>query len=201
MGTPLGLENTVTTGIVSAVDRPVTTEGEEDDGSDATYTSALQTDAAINPGNSGGPLVDAQGRVVGINTAIAAIPGTDRSIGSIGLGFAIPSNTARMIAEQLGADGTVRHAFVGVTTRDGSRTVGDVTHRGAEVVGVESDSPASAAGMREGDLVTAFDDVTIGGAAALTGVVRGQAVGSEHELTVVRGDEERTITITLGERP
>lgn len=201
VGTPLGLENTVTTGIVSAVDRPVTTEGEEDDGSDATYTSALQTDAAINPGNSGGPLVDAQGRVVGINTAIATIPGTDRSIGSIGLGFAIPSNTARMIAEQLGADGTVRHAFVGVTTRDGSRTVGDVTHRGAEVVGVESDSPASAAGMREGDLVTAFDDVTIGGAAALTGVVRGQAVGSEHELTVVRGDEERTITITLGERP
>ncbi|PZP17616.1 MAG: serine protease [Brachybacterium faecium] len=201
VGTPLGLENTVTTGIVSAVDRPVTTEGEEDDGSDATYTSALQTDAAINPGNSGGPLVDAQGRVVGINTAIAAIPGTDRSVGSIGLGFAIPSNTARMIAEQLGADGTVRHAFVGVTTRDGSRTVGDVTHRGAEVVGVESDSPASAAGMREGDLVTAFDDVTIGGAAALTGVVRGQAVGSEHELTVVRGDEERTITITLGERP
>lgn len=201
VGTPLGLENTVTTGIVSAVDRPVTTEGEEEDGSDATYTSALQTDAAINPGNSGGPLVDAQGRVVGINTAIAAIPGTDRSVGSIGLGFAIPSNTARMIAEQLGADGTVRHAFVGVTTRDGSRTVGDVTHRGAEVVGVESDSPASAAGMREGDLVTAFDDVTIGGAAALTGVVRGQAVGSEHELTVVRGDEERTITITLGERP
>lgn len=200
VGTPLGLENTVTTGIVSAVDRPVTTEGEED-GSDATYTSALQTDAAINPGNSGGPLVDAQGRVVGINTAIAAIPGTDRSVGSIGLGFAIPSNTARMIAEQLGADGTVRHAFVGVTTRDGSRTVGDVTHRGAEVVGVESDSPASAAGMREGDLVIAFDDVTIGGAAALTGVVRGQAVGSEHELTVVRGDEERTITITLGERP
>ena len=90
---------------------------------------------------------------------------------------------------------------MGVTTRDGSRTVGDVTHRGAEVVGVESDSPASAAGMREGDLVIAFDDVTIGGAAALTGVVRGQAVGSEHELTVVRGDEERTITITLGERP
>ena len=115
VGTPLGLENTVTTGIVSAVDRPVTTEGEEEDGSDAAFTSAIQTDAAINPGNSGGPLVDARGHVVGVNTAIAAIPGTDRAVGSIGLGFAIPSNTARLIADQLGEDGTVRHAYVGLS--------------------------------------------------------------------------------------
>ena len=201
VGTPLGLENTVTTGIVSAVDRPVTTEGEKEDGSDAAFTSAIQTDAAINPGNSGGPLVDARGHVVGINTAIAAIPGTDRAVGSIGLGFAIPSNTARLIADQLGEDGTVRHAYVGVTTQDGTRSVGDVTHRGAEVVGVEPDSPAAEAGIQEGDLITAFDDVTIGGAAALTAVVRGQEVGSEHTLTVVRGEKERAIRITLGERP
>lgn len=201
VGTPLGLENTVTTGIVSAVDRPVTTAGDEEDGSDATYTSALQTDAAINPGNSGGPLVDARGQVVGINTAIAAIPGTDRSTGNIGLGFAIPSNTALLIAEQLSEGGSARHAFVGVTTTDGTAAVGEVTYRGAEVVGVEPDSPASRAGVREDDLVTAFDDVTIGGAAALTGVVRGQAVGSEHTLTVVRAGQELKITLTLGERP
>lgn len=196
-GTPLGLENTVTTGIVSAMDRPVTTAGEETDGSDATFTSAIQTDAAINPGNSGGPLVDASGQVIGINTAIAGIPDASGQAGSIGLGFAIPADTASMIAEQLSESGDVQHAFLGVTSTDGSRTVGDVTHRGAEVLSVEPGSPAQRAGLEEDDLITALDDTTVGGAAALTGVVRGLPVGSEHTLTVLRADEQETVEITL----
>lgn len=197
VGTPLGLENTVTTGIVSAVDRPVTTAGEETDGSDATFTSALQTDAAINPGNSGGPLVDASGQVIGINTAIAGIPDATGQAGSIGLGFAIPADTAEMISEQLSASGDVQHAFLGVTSTDGSKTVGDITYRGAEVLSVEPDSPAQQAGLEEGDLITALDDVTVGGAAALTGVVRGLPVGSDHTLTVLRDGEQETAEVTL----
>ncbi|GAA1316423.1 MAG: trypsin-like peptidase domain-containing protein [Brachybacterium tyrofermentans] len=201
LGTPLGLENTVTTGIVSAVDRPVTATGEDPGGSDTTYTSAIQTDAAINPGNSGGPLVDAAGQVIGINSSIAGIPSASGQAGSIGLGFAIPSNTATLIADQLQEDGTAEHAFVGVTSRDGSQPVGDVAYHGAEVVGIEPDSPAAAAGLREGDLITKIDDTPVGSAAALTGVVRGLPVGSDHTLTVVRDQSVQSIDITLGSQP
>ncbi|MGP5127033.1 trypsin-like peptidase domain-containing protein [Brachybacterium tyrofermentans] len=201
LGTPLGLENTVTTGIVSAVDRPVTATGEDPSGSDTTYTSAIQTDAAINPGNSGGPLVDAAGQVIGINSSIAGIPTTSGQAGSIGLGFAIPSNTATLIADQLQEDGTAEHAFVGVTSRDGSQPVGDVAYHGAEVAGIEPDSPAAAAGLREGDLITTVDDTPVGSAAALTGVVRGLPVGSDHTLTVVRDQSVQSIDITLGSQP
>ncbi|MGP9844526.1 S1C family serine protease [Brachybacterium sp. 107] len=201
LGTPLGLENTVTTGIVSAVDRPVTANGEDPAGSDTTYTSAIQTDAAINPGNSGGPLVDAAGQVIGINSSIAGIPGGSGQAGSIGLGFAIPSNTATLIADQLQADGTADHSFLGVTSRDGAQSVGDVAYHGADVVGIEPDSPASAAGLREGDLITKIDDTPVGSAAALTGVVRGLPVGSDHTLTVVRDQSVQSIDITLGSQP
>ena len=200
LGTPLGLENTVTTGIVSALDRPVTASGEETDGSDTTYTSAIQTDAAINPGNSGGPLVDAAGQVIGINTAIASIPNESGQAGSIGLGFAIPSNTAMLIAEQLEDGGPVEHAFVGVTTTDGTADDGSAGYRGAEVVSVEPDSPAAEAGLVEGDLVIGVDDTPVGGAGALTGVVRGLEVGSTHQLEVVRDGSVQTIEITLAAR-
>ena len=200
LGTPLGLENTVTTGIVSALDRPVTASGEEEDGSDTTYTSAIQTDAAINPGNSGGPLVDAAGQVIGINTAIAGIPGGSGRAGSIGLGFAIPSSTAIMIAEQLQEDGTAEHAFLGVTTSDGSADDGEATYRGAEVVAVEPDSPASEAGLQESDLIIGVDDIPVGGAAALTGVVRGLEIGSSHQLELVRDGSVETLEVTFGVR-
>ena len=201
LGTPLGLRNTVTTGIVSALDRPVTASGEESDGSDTTYSSAIQTDAAINPGNSGGPLVDAAGQVIGINTAIAGIPNASGQAGSIGLGFAIPSNTATMIARQLQEDGTAEHAFLGVTSKDGSSSEGGATHRGAEVVSVEQQSPASEVDLREGDLIIEVDDVPVGGAAALTGVVRGLEIGSTHRFEVVRDGVVQTIDVTLGVRP
>ena len=200
LGTPLGLENTVTTGIISAVDRPVSATGEAG-GSKATYTSAIQTDAAINPGNSGGPLVDAAGQVIGINSSIAGIPNASGKAGSIGLGFAIPANTATMIAEQLREDGSADHAFMGVTSTDGTATLGDVAHHGAQVVSVEPGSPAAEAGLRKDDLITGIDDTDVGGAAALTGIVRGMAVGSEHTLTVVRGQDQQTLEITLGTSP
>ncbi|MGO2556982.1 MAG: trypsin-like peptidase domain-containing protein [Brachybacterium sp.] len=201
LGTPLGLENTVTTGIISAVDRPVTASGEEGDGAEATYTSALQTDAAINPGNSGGPLVDAAGQVIGINTAIAGIPNASGQAGSIGLGFAIPASTATMIAEQLQEDGTAEHAFVGVTSTDGNAAADGATYSGAEVVSIEPDSPADESSLRTGDLVISVDDSPVGGAAALTGVVRGLEVGSSHQLEVVRDGTVQSVEITLGVRP
>ncbi|WP_245822915.1 S1C family serine protease [Brachybacterium avium] len=201
LGTPLGLENTVTTGIISALDRPVTAAGEEGDGSTATYTSALQTDAAINPGNSGGPLVDAAGQVIGINSAIAAIPNASGQAGSIGLGFAIPASTATMIAAQLQEDGTADHAFVGVTSTDGTASGDQVTYSGAEVVSIEPGSPAADSALRKGDLIIAVDSTPVGGAAALTGVVRGLQIDSTHSLEVVREGSVQSIEITLGVRP
>ncbi|WP_422115393.1 S1C family serine protease [Brachybacterium sp. UNK5269] len=201
LGTPLGLENTVTTGIVSALDRPVTASGEASDGSDTTYTSAIQTDAAINPGNSGGPLVDAAGQVIGINTAIAGIPNAAGQAGSIGLGFAIPSNTATMIAEQLQEDGTAEHAFLGVTTQDGEVAGDRAAHRGAQVVSVEPGSPAAEAGLREGDLIIGIGESPVGGAGALTGAVRGLEIGSTHSFEVVRDGFVQRVEITLGVRP
>ncbi|ATG51249.1 serine protease [Brachybacterium vulturis] len=200
LGTPLGLENTVTTGIISAVDRPVTASGEQGDGAEATYTSALQTDAAINPGNSGGPLVDAAGQVIGINTAIASIPNASGQAGSIGLGFAIPASTATMIAEQLQEDGTAEHAFVGVTSTNGTASDGAATYSGAEVISIEPDSPAADSSLKKGDLIIGVDDTPVGGAAALTGVVRGLEIGSTHQFEVVRDGALQSVEITLGVR-
>lgn len=201
VGSPLGLDNTVTTGIISAVNRPVTTTGESGSAADASFMSALQTDAAINPGNSGGPLVDASGRVIGINTAIAGMPSQDKQAGSIGLGFAIPVNTARMIGDQLLRDGSARHAFLGVTSRDGSAQLDGATRSGAEVVSVEPDSPAAATDLAAGDVITSVDGVPSTGAAALTGIIRGQEVGSAHRLSVVRDGRERALEVTLTAAP
>ncbi|PWH07948.1 serine protease [Brachybacterium endophyticum] len=200
VGTPLGLQNTVTTGIISAVHRPVTTQGESADPSDATYSSALQTDAAINPGNSGGPLVNASGSVVGINSSIASFSqGEESQSGSIGLGFAIPSNTVKLIADQLIDSGSAKHALLGVTAQDGSQQVSSSTYRGALVHSLEPGSGAADAGLREGDLITQVDGVPVNGAAALTGMVRGLEVGSTHQLTVVRDQKETTLDVTLTE--
>ncbi|MFE5775780.1 S1C family serine protease [Brachybacterium sp. NPDC056505] len=203
VGTPLGLENTVTTGIISAVHRPVTTQGEAVDGSDSTYSSALQTDAAINPGNSGGPLVDASGAVVGINSSIATFSQEGESSssqsGSIGLGFAIPSDTVTLIVDQLIESGSAKHALLGVTAQDSSQEVSGASYRGALVRSVERSSGASDAGLKEGDLVTQVDGVPVNGAAALTGMVRGLEVGSSHKLTIVRDQKEITKDVTLTE--
>jgi len=192
VGNPLGLANTVTTGIVSAVDRPVSTQGEN--GGEGTVTNAIQIDAAVNPGNSGGPLFDAQGRVVGINSSIATLSSES---GSIGLGFAIPSNLVKNIASQLIDSGTAKHAFLGVSLNDGTATADGVTRRGAVVEAVTDGSPAADAGVQKGDVVVAINDKAVGGAESLTAFVRSYAAGDEVKLTIVRDGDAKDVTVKL----
>lgn len=195
VGNPLGLANTATTGIVSAIDRPVSTTDES--GSEAVVTNALQIDAAINPGNSGGPLFDAQGRVIGITSSIAT---TSSESGSIGLGFAIPVNVADMIAGQLIADGTAEHAFLGVGLADATATADGVTRAGAEVKSVSDGSPAADAGLKVGDVIVAIDGNAVAGAESLTGFVRAHATGDQVTLTVVRDGSATDVDVTLATR-
>jgi putative serine protease PepD len=194
VGNPLGLANTVTTGIVSALDRPVSTT---ESGSETVVTNAIQIDAAVNPGNSGGPLFDAQGRVIGITSSIAT---TSSQSGSIGLGFAIPVSLADMIAGQLIEDGTAEHAFLGVGLSDGTATADGVTRSGAQVQSVTSGSPAADAGLQEGDVIVAIDGKAVAGAESLTGYVRAYASGAEVSLTLVRGGESQEVDVTLAVR-
>ncbi|MGY2061888.1 S1C family serine protease, partial [Nocardia gipuzkoensis] len=158
IGSPLGLAGTVTTGIVSALNRPVSTSGEGGNTSTATVISAIQTDAPINPGNSGGALVDMDGKLIGINTAIATLGASDmggggQQSGSIGLGFAIPVDQARRVADQLSKTGHATYAQVGITV---SRV--DSTNNGARVQDVTPDGPAAKAGIPAGAIVTKVDD-------------------------------------------
>ncbi|MEK8225743.1 trypsin-like peptidase domain-containing protein [Oerskovia sp. M15] len=170
VGNPLGLANTATTGIVSALDRPVAASGA--DGSSAVVTNAIQIDAAINPGNSGGPLFNAQGEVIGITSSIATMSGGSGQSGSIGLGFAIPVNLAKNISGQLIENGTAEHAFLGVSMTDATATADDVTRRGAEVKEVSDGSPAAEGGIEVGDVIVAIDGDAVSGAESLTGFVR-----------------------------
>ncbi len=206
VGNPLGLAGTVTTGIVSALDRPVATS--RSGGSDSPFgqqqgqpvvTAAIQTSAAINPGNSGGALVDASGRLVGINSSIATVGGSES--GNIGIGFAIPVDEAQWIAEQLIEDGQAQHAFLGVAPRDGSATEGGATHSGAVIVRVSEGSPAASAGLRKGDLVIGLDDSRVGSAESLVGLVHARKIGSEVSLTIIRNGERTTVDVTLGTAP
>ena len=191
VGNPLGLSSTVTTGIVSALDRPVSTS---DGSSQAVVTNAIQIDAAINPGNSGGPLFDAQGEVVGITSSIASL---SQSSGSIGLGFAIPSNLADRIGAELLADGTASHAFLGVELTDGEATADGVTRMGAQIHSVSAGTPASAAGLKVGDVIVAIDGNPVSGAESLTGYVRALAAGQSATLTVVRDGKSFTVDVTF----
>jgi putative serine protease PepD len=199
VGNPLGLDSTVTTGIVSALDRPVTTG----DGRDAAVvTNAIQIDAAINPGNSGGPLFDAAGRVIGINSSIASMPSASGgSTGSIGLGFAIPSTLAERVAQELVADGSATHAFLGVALSDGTAEVDGAVRRGAVVEEVTPGTPAAQAGLRAGDVVVGIDGDPVRGAESLTAFVRARAVGEQVELSVARDGRTATVAVTLVERP
>ena len=200
LGNPLGLANTATTGIVSALDRPVMASAE--DGSDQVVTNAIQIDAAVNPGNSGGPLFNASGEVIGITSSIATLSGgmSSGASGSIGLGFAIPSNLATQIGDQLMADGTAEHAFLGVSLRDATATADDVTRRGAGVVEVTTGSPAGDAGVEQGDVIVAIDGDPVNGSASLTAFVREKEAGDESVLTVVRDGSTREVTVTLAVR-
>lgn len=191
VGNPLGLANTVTTGIVSAVDRPVSTS---ESGGQPVVTNAIQIDAAINPGNSGGPLFDAQGQVIGITSSIAT---TSSQSGSIGLGFAIPVNLMKNIAAQLIDSGSAKHAFLGVSLKDGTATADGVTRRGAAVQSVSAGSPAAAAGIQNGDVIVAIDNNPTGGAESLTAFVRAMTSGQQATLTVVRNGKAMDVKVTL----
>jgi putative serine protease PepD len=195
VGNPLGLANTVTTGIVSALDRPVSTA--ETGASEQVVTNAIQIDAAVNPGNSGGPLFDAQGRVIGITSSIAT---TSSESGSIGLGFAIPVNLADLIAGQLIEDGTAEHAFLGVGLSDTTATADGVTRSGAQVQSVTAGSPAAEAGVREGDVIVAIDGKAVAGAESLTGYVRAYPSGAEVTVTLVRDGSSQDVDVTLAVR-
>lgn len=198
VGSPLGLDGTVTQGIVSALHRPTT------GGSDGSAViDALQTDAAINQGSSGGALVDLAGRVVGINQSIATASSGSGGFGqqssgsgNVGIGFAIPADTAARIAQQLIATGTASHAYLGVRTSDTSSET--ATSTGATLASVESGGPAADAGLQAGDVVTKVDGRVVTAADELVAAVRSSAPGEKLTLTVARGGAEQTVTVTLG---
>ncbi|NLT25591.1 MAG: PDZ domain-containing protein [Microbacteriaceae bacterium] len=200
IGNPLGLSGSVTTGIVSALDRPISTGGTA---AQPVITNAIQTSAALNPGNSGGALVDRSGLLIGINSAIATVgggPGGGQS-GNIGIGFAIPVDLAERIAAQLIADGAVEHAYLGVVTTDATAEARGAERLGAEVVSVVEGGPSADAGLAEGDLIIAVDGDAITGSRHLVGTVRGLVVGETAQVTVVRDGEELVLDVVLGVSP
>ncbi|MDX2960702.1 S1C family serine protease [Streptomyces acidiscabies] len=200
IGAPFDLSGTVTSGIISATERPITAGG---DGSDVSYVDALQTDAPINPGNSGGPLLDARGRVIGINSAIRSANGSDTGTGqsgSVGLGFAIPVNQGKRIAEELIRNGRATHPIIGITldlayTGDGARVRTDKSEAGPPVtVG----GPGDLAGIEPGDVVTEVDGKPVHSSDELIVKVRAHRPGDELRLTVVRGGKTMSLSLVLG---
>jgi putative serine protease PepD len=193
VGSPLGLEGTVTTGIVSALNRPVSTTGET--GNQNTVLDAIQTDAAINPGNSGGALVNMSGQLVGVNSAIATLGGDsqDAQSGSIGLGFAIPVDQAKRIADELIKTGTASHASLGI------QVTNDKATPGAKVVEVVPNGAAAAAGLPSGVVVTKVDDRPVNSADGLVAAVRSKAPGDKVTLTYKDpSGASKTVQVTLG---
>ena len=191
IGSPLGLSGTVTTGIISAKDRAVTVG---DDSAESSFINALQTDAAINPGNSGGPLVDATGAVIGVNSAIASL-GTSAQAGSIGLGFAIPINQARKIADQLIKTGVATYPVIGVSlnmTYQGSGA--QITTAGT---GILAGGPAQKAGLKAGDIIIEFEGRTINSPEELIVLVRSKNVGDQVSLVFLRDSVKKSASLTL----
>ncbi|MEO7077561.1 MAG: PDZ domain-containing protein, partial [Rhodococcus sp. (in: high G+C Gram-positive bacteria)] len=192
-GSPLGLAGTVTTGIVSALNRPVSTSGES--GNQNSVIDAIQTDAAINPGNSGGALVNTDGQLIGINTAIASLGGSRSSgaqSGSIGLGFAIPVDQAKRIADELSKTGKATQAMIGVQVPSQDDA------NGATVVEVTAGGPAAAAGIPKGAVITKVDDRVISSGDALIAAVRSHAPGDSVKITYSEGGKDKTVDVTLG---
>jgi putative serine protease PepD len=236
VGAPLGLSNTVTTGIVSALNRSIqiassaapdsgdtqtpdeqTPDDQTPDGGQSPFQfdfgegdnqtatpsasisiAVIQTDAAINPGNSGGALVDEDGKLIGINVAIATAGGTGGESGSIGVGFSIPSNIVERVTGEIIESGAATHGLLGASVRDAA-SVEASTITGAYIAEVVADGAAVSAGLQEGDIVTAFNGVPVTDATDLTAQVRAAAAGSDATVTFVRDGETQTIDVTLGE--
>lgn len=190
IGSPLGLSSTVTAGIVSALNRPVTTGNTENVSS---YINAVQTDAAINPGNSGGPLVDLRGQVVGVNSAIATTPGSGPVAGNIGVGFAIPVEQVQVTSDQILRTGRARYPVIGAEVRTGD----PAASLGAVIATVNPGGTAAAAGLREGDRVIAVDGEPVPDGIALIVAIRTHLPGETIELTVVRNGSRRSLEVRL----
>jgi S1-C subfamily serine protease len=210
IGNPFGLDRTVTSGIVSALQRQI----EAPNGFSISHV--IQTDAAINPGNSGGPLIDAEGRVVGINSQIE----TGGGGGNVGIGFAIPINTAREVADQIEENGKVQHAYLGISggtiTPDIAKALNLPVDEGVLVAEAVKDGPAEAAGIEGGDteatiegasvtlggdIITELDGKKVAGIEELVNIVNGKKPGDELEVTLLRGGDEKSVTVKLGNRP
>ena len=236
IGSPFGLDATVTTGIVSALNRSIqiassaapdagdaqtpdeqTPDDQTPDGgqspfqfdfgegdnqsatpSESISIAVIQTDAAINPGNSGGALVDEDGKLIGINVAIATAGGTGGESGSIGVGFSIPSNIVKRVTDEIIADGVATHGLLGASVQSAAAVEG-ATITGAYIAEVSPDGAAASAGLQKGDIVTEFNGVPITDSVDLTAQVRAAAAGSDATVTFVRDGETQTIDVTLGE--
>jgi putative serine protease PepD len=199
IGSPFGLDATVTSGIVSALDRPV--EVARDAQGNATAYPAIQTDAAINPGNSGGPLVNMDGQLVGINASIRSTgAGQGAESGSIGLGFAIPIDEVLPIIDQIRAGETPTHARLGIQVADVAGTAGssDTTLTGARIAQLEKGSAAASAGLKQDDVITAIDSHPIDGSEALIATIRAYRPGDTVKVSYLRGGKEGTTELKLG---
>jgi putative serine protease PepD len=190
-GAPLALTNTVTSGIVSALDRPLQ-EGAP--GQQVRYYAAIQTDAAINHGNSGGPLVDAAGRVIGVNSVIKSLASNDEDAGNIGLAFAIPINQAKRIAQEIIASGSARRTVIGAQV---GGTTGSLGAAGVRVTSVQPGGPADGAGLKVGDVITKLDGHQVSEPGELIALVRKYAPGSVVTVEYRRGGSQETASVTL----
>ena len=188
IGSPFGYSESITAGIVSAVDRDITAPN------GYSISNTIQTDAAINHGNSGGPLIDASGKVIGTNVQIA-VDSQNGGSANAGVGFAVPSNTVKTVVDDLIAGKVVEHAYLGVTVGDSQ------AGSGAAIGTVRAGGPAAAAGLKSGDVITAIDGTPILDANKLTAAVSSHSPGDKLKITVTRGGSTLTITATLGTRP
>ncbi|MFY9263364.1 MAG: trypsin-like peptidase domain-containing protein [Arcanobacterium sp.] len=197
IGNPMGLATTLTTGVISALDRPT-----QPDSADAAITNAIQIDAAINPGNSGGPVFDENGYVIGIASSIISVTtGPNMTAGSIGLGFAIPVNQAKTISAQLIENGVAEHAYLGVIITNGLAEYDGTTQTGAYVTSVQPGTPAANAGIQVDDVVLSIDGKNTPTSTSLTGFVRQHRSGDVVTLVLERGGELIEIDVTLATRP
>jgi putative serine protease PepD len=187
LGSPLGLQGTVTSGIVSALERPVTAGGQ----GSTSFINAIQTDAAINPGNSGGPLLNGSGEVIGVNTAIASLGAVGGAAGSIGLGFAIPIDTAQRIVDEIISTGSSSTPVIGVSLDT------SFTGPGARVAEVTPESGADNAGIQDGDVITAINGDVIAESTELIVSIRSNAPGDTVDLTILRDGRTQDVTVTL----
>lgn len=189
IGNPFGLDRTLTTGVVSALQREISSPN------GFSIDDVIQTDAAINPGNSGGPLFDAQGKVIGVNSQIESPnAGSSGEAGNVGIGFAIPANTVKSVVEQLKATGKASHAYLGVSTADASGA-------GAQVQQVTANGPAAQGGLQPGDIITSIGGKPVDDSSALSSLVDEHKAGDSVQVKVTRSGSEKTLTIKLGERP